>query len=766
MRKLKLCILPVLVFIAFTTCNKDEVTPREYPRVKTLDVNEITEFGARFNAEIIYPGNGEITEYGFVWGETENPTIESSEKRILAQNIRTGGFTAEILTTLKEEVTYYVRAYAKNNEYLVYGKNVSFLSLGSKAPEISSINSNEGTIGDTVLIRGNGFSFLSKENDVKFNDIKATTISANDSIITVIVPEINKEKSNVTVSIAGNPSGHVKFFTTTPIIESLSNTALAISDTLIIDGNNFSHELDANILKIGGIQSTVVYSGKKEIKAIIPPDLQSENVVELSIAGQTTFANQKVNFLEPELNSVEPELTTFGDTLIIYGNHLSPNIGSNKVYMGEISATIIAASKNEIQFIVPDNLNSITNNVTLKVAGRELVSSDIKIKAPVIKAITPSYIDSFENGNIEIYGENFNTNLSKNTVRIGGKYTSIVQVGHDKIVVDFPRSLIPDIDLSVIDTVDVVVTTLGQVGELNEALTLNYKSKWTKKNSFPGEPRADVVQFQIGDKAYVGMGKDDSPYANPLSDLWQYDLTKNVWTKKSDFPGSHRLGQSAFVINGKAYIVGGKASWNDAPDKNELWEYDPQTDKWNRKADFLGPARYNAIGFERSGKGYFGGGENKEGFNIIHHSDLWEYNHISDSWNQKNDFKDDYSLRYVFNYGNDIYMSGFGIFRIGSIYKYNPVNDQWLVIEHTNFEGFPPSRPMVINGLAYFLELYDQTIHTYDLINGSWQNDLNFKGLGRYNAVTFSFGNKGYIMMGADSNDYLSDVWEFNSELQ
>jgi len=126
MKKLINLLFFIIAIVTLVTCKNDEVTPREYPRVTTLEVSSISESGATFNAEIIYPGNGEILEYGFVWGESSKPTLEDFNKEVQTNSITTGKFSAKISTPLKNGVNYYVRAYAINEKYLVYGKVVPF----------------------------------------------------------------------------------------------------------------------------------------------------------------------------------------------------------------------------------------------------------------------------------------------------------------------------------------------------------------------------------------------------------------------------------------------------------------------------------------------------------------------------------------------------------------------------------------------------------------------------------------------------------------
>ena len=47
---------------------------------------------------------------------------------------------------------------------------------------------------------------------------------------------------------------------------------------------------------------------------------------------------------------------------------------------------------------------------------------------------------------------------------------------------------------------------------------------------------------------------------------------------------------------------------------------------------------------------------------------------------------------------------------------------------------------------------------------GNWVESSTFDGDSRGNAVSFTIGNKGYLVTGYDGDDYLSDTWEYNSE--
>jgi hypothetical protein len=66
-------------------------------------------------------------EYGFVWSTESYPYVEKRDKKTLTDLITTGTFSANLGTDFMVCVTYHVRAYAINNQYVVYGKDASFV---------------------------------------------------------------------------------------------------------------------------------------------------------------------------------------------------------------------------------------------------------------------------------------------------------------------------------------------------------------------------------------------------------------------------------------------------------------------------------------------------------------------------------------------------------------------------------------------------------------------------------------------------------------
>ncbi len=118
------------------------------PSVQTVSVSNVTTTTADAQGEVISENGSAITERGFCWSTSVNPTLSDNH---LAAGSGTGNFTAT-LTGLNANTTYYVRAYAVNGNGTAYGDNISFATecgLVTDFPYLESFNpmaeSNPGT---------------------------------------------------------------------------------------------------------------------------------------------------------------------------------------------------------------------------------------------------------------------------------------------------------------------------------------------------------------------------------------------------------------------------------------------------------------------------------------------------------------------------------------------------------------------------------------------------------------------------------------------
>lgn len=103
------------------------------PDVNTTGVSGISLFTVTFDGDVVSDSGAPITERGFVYATTINPTIANT-KVVVAGGV--GNYSSDI-TGLPPNTTYYVRAFATNSEGTVYGDNIEFKTDENKASMIT-----------------------------------------------------------------------------------------------------------------------------------------------------------------------------------------------------------------------------------------------------------------------------------------------------------------------------------------------------------------------------------------------------------------------------------------------------------------------------------------------------------------------------------------------------------------------------------------------------------------------------------------------------
>ena len=122
-------LFQTLLLFGLTTCQKEPVATRDYPRLSTLEVSEITASGAKFNAEVISGDPSEIIEYGFTWSEyIDSPTLGNNDNVDITGSITGNNFSSNVQTLLNDK-TYHLRSFIKTSTLLIYGPVFTFKTL-------------------------------------------------------------------------------------------------------------------------------------------------------------------------------------------------------------------------------------------------------------------------------------------------------------------------------------------------------------------------------------------------------------------------------------------------------------------------------------------------------------------------------------------------------------------------------------------------------------------------------------------------------------
>jgi len=233
--------------------------------------------------------------------------------------------------------------------------------------------------------------------------------------------------------------------------------------------------------------------------------------------------------------------------------------------------------------------------------------------------------------------------------------------------------------------------------------SLNAQNGWSVKSPFGGSSRYNSVGFSINGKGYAGTGSDSLNAT--LTDLYEYDPITDSWTQKASLIGPGVTTAVAFSIGNKGYLGTGALNGfiNGCPTTKNFYEYDPNTNQWTQKADYLGDPINNGFGFAINGKGYIGSGNANSCGGIK--SDFYEYDPTNNTWSQKANIP---ALGGVykgvaFTIGSKGYVGTGGNQNpyLFSLWEYDPTTNTWT--QKADYPGKAPlnATGFAINGYGY-----------------------------------------------------------------
>ncbi|MFD0835718.1 Kelch repeat-containing protein [Mariniflexile aquimaris] len=288
------------------------------------------------------------------------------------------------------------------------------------------------------------------------------------------------------------------------------------------------------------------------------------------------------------------------------------------------------------------------------------------------------------------------------------------------------------------------------------------RGNWQERSVFDGTPRSNAISFTINDFGYMGTGYDGDDY---LNDFWQYNIEGDYWVQKANFPGVGRSAASGFAIDDKGYVGVG---YDGDDELSDFWEYNPSTNTWTQKANFGGGVRRGAVQFGINGMGYVGTGNDGDNDK----KDFWKYNPQTDTWSELVGFGGEKRINATtFIIDNKVYLgtgSSNGLYKV-DFWEFDPSTEVWTrlndldedddySIARSNAVGFD------MDGLGYIATGYYggalSSIWEYTPASDEWEEITALEGTVRQDAVAFSNGSRGYVLMGRTGSLYLDDIYE------
>ena len=542
----------ILIYISVTVClfscikDAEHRLQNNYPVIETLPVINIDNSGVTFSGSIKQYGKKPIVDHGFVWNKGENPTLNDSYISLGALDDNKYIKTRISYNLLIPNQTYYVKAYMKTNDYVVYGEMVKFsYDLLSTHPVIE-IDDTGVTFSGSVKQYGNeqivdhGFVWGEKENPtLSDSHISLGVLDGDKNIQTRVTNGLKPyETYYVRTFMASNHfvwyADQQKFTSlgsSPPIIERTEPEIITCYESITIYGKNFCNNItDANITLDNGNFAVIESISMDKIVCRFFGKA-GPNKIRLSILNKHTVFPIDIKGVEPE--TIDPSIAKVGSILHVKGKMMDKIY---QLFIDEENAKIISASNDEIQVEVPLLDKEYVNRIKIidQVGVEYYLNVELQIITPWIKKEVPS---NFQTSNYDLL---FN---------IGSKiYFQIWDTRLSKFVEFW------EIDFLTNQTIQ---------------KTMCPENVWGP-NDFC---------FMIGNKAYI-YGKEK---------LLIYDTTTDTWTSGARYPLllPSAEGRISFSIGNKGY-----ANFIHSGYDCFFYEYDPILDKWAQKGNVQYPNSY------------------------------------------------------------------------------------------------------------------------------------------------------------------------------
>jgi hypothetical protein len=717
-KKALFLLLICMVSLLMWTCEDDEVISREYPRLRTLNVTDISASGASFKADILNPGPTGVTEYGFVWSDNPFVSVESSERLIIKEGVTGNSFSARIENLLVENVEYYVRAYARDEDDLVYGNVVTFVSLGSNAPTVFSAEPSNGILGDTIRLKGKGFSYLTSKNKIRFNSFSTRAIlEATDTTLVTIVPDsLNTTESMITVGFAGNRGPGTAFSLLPPQIDSLSTNQGDVGDTVAIYGKRFGTAPQHVKVFIGEADAQVISYNTSKILVKIPEVPENTETLRLHVGHQQTEA--PFAFFYPKIIDFSPEIATWGDTITL--NLKDFLTDDYQFFVNNQPYDVISKTSEVIKWVIPNDLISSSEfRLSIRAGSEVLHFPDfISLRPPVMKPVKDTVaLGSEVFLNVEYLHPDNNNNRLEIQYYQGSQIVNYIR--HSKTLISFELPLNPpgmrDVspqsnDLLIELTIGYLFSEYVKVqfdGPVIESITPIRTTSLDQQVIIRGRNFGSSPTVRMGNTFLniIYGGNEEVAVTVPMSVLRHPDVSQTLrselrvtnndiqrsgwstnqlevnhiramgwanesgilWQENGFYP-RRRLYYTGWNHDDMAYIIGGQIRTWQAVSDNSFYQFNPSNNSWRQLASV-------PVGQDRFYEDYL----NYNGYlylllNVNQRMTLFRYTFASNTWTSLATLGSTIPNGYktLFEANGRIFATAAGL-----VYEYLPAESRW-----------------------------------------------------------------------------------------
>ncbi len=178
----------------------------------------------------------------------------------------------------------------------VYGQLSDAAVFEFTPPQVDGFSPAKAFFGDTLVITGSGFSLVTEDNKVYFNEYFSRVARATKETLTVVVPPgLGHYAATLTVEVDGRRStAEKKFVLLPPVLASVSPLKGKRGTLVTVKGERVSGHLAGNQVLFGDNPGKIVTANEHEIRVEVPKGVYDARTMDVTVqvAGQPVVWHQ------------------------------------------------------------------------------------------------------------------------------------------------------------------------------------------------------------------------------------------------------------------------------------------------------------------------------------------------------------------------------------------------------------------------------------------------------------------------------------------
>ncbi len=495
-------------------------------------------------------------------------TITGNNFNPNSTSVRFNDLTSKIISVNNNEVKCYVPGGYNGNAVITLlsgGEEVVYPeSFVMTNPVVTSFYPAEGTIGDTITmickdyIPGTGFVLSPTMGTAGYS---LTLVSAVNNTVKAVLGNYNTTSGYFGATVSRNSissiisNEQVFRLENSPEITSIYPLSGTGGTEVTITGSNFSAVPQYNSVVINGINATITYSDRNEIRFIVPSMAYSGDfAVTVYVGSIYVISAEKFTYYSPWSTLPNLPFTCYYGVAMKFGDEVIVAHGSS-------------LSKSLYRF---DQTSG-----TLTSLNGQVYTFPSVFPAVVVKA-NKAYLFGLSNGQSRFY-----------TFDYGSLTVDVVS--------DYPGA--PYGDQIMLDGDTVLYMGGGYssgVGYSKQFWKYSLASgKWTRLNDLPGNS-CHTNEFTVNSRNFVVFNNNSTS---------EYDPVNDSWMPRAQYTGYWCRFKVAVECGGKVYM-----GYGDYSPESSLNRYDPEMDEWVNLGSGGPPRLSYYLNFSSEGKIFIGGG--------------------------------------------------------------------------------------------------------------------------------------------------------------